>query len=65
MQGWVSCDKVNIYFHVFLKALGKFAFQLLNGADDYSTFRDVLNPEGLPDWDKMEENEIFTRASMH
>ena len=52
-------------FYVFLKALGKFAFQLLNGVGDYLTIQDVLNPKGLPDWDKMEENEIFTRASIH
>ncbi|KAJ7370826.1 Phospholipase B-like 1 [Desmophyllum pertusum] len=44
------------------KVLGKFAFQLLNGVGDYITLRDVLNPEGRPNWDKMTEDEILTKV---
>ena len=42
--------------------MGKFAFQLLNGAGDYLTLSDVLNPDGRPDWDKMTEEEILTKV---
>ena len=45
--------------------LGKFAFQLLNGVGDYITLRDVLNPEGRPNWDKMTEDEILTKVHVY
>ncbi|KAL9959898.1 hypothetical protein ACROYT_G033271 [Oculina patagonica] len=44
------------------EVLGKFAFQLLNGVGDYLTLRDVLNPDGRPDWDKMTKDEILTKV---
>ena len=44
---------------IVFKALGKFAFQLLNGVGDYLTLRDILNPQGRPDWSKMTKNEIL------
>ena len=47
---------------VVLKALDKFAFQVLNGVGDYITLRDVLKPEGRPDWSKMSENEILAKV---
>ena len=46
----------------FLKALGKFAFQILNGVGDYITLQGVLNPEALPDWSKMSDSEILTKV---
>ncbi|XP_073229179.1 phospholipase B-like 1 isoform X2 [Porites lutea] len=43
------------------QALGKFAFQILNGAGDYITLQGVLNPNTLPDWSKMSDSEILTK----
>ncbi|XP_020608826.1 phospholipase B-like 1 [Orbicella faveolata] len=44
------------------KVLKKFAFQFLNGVGDYLTLKDVLNPDGRPDWDKMTDDEILTKV---
>ena len=49
-----------MYF--FFKALTKFAFQLLNGMGDFITLGDVLNPGGLPHWDKMTKDEILAKV---
>ena len=49
---------------VFKVPLDKFAFQLLNGVGDYLTLRDVLNPQGRPDWSKMTKNEILARVGI-
>ena len=46
----------------FLKALGKFAFQILNGVGDYITLQGVLNPKTLPEWSKMTDDEILTKV---
>ena len=40
----------------------KFAFQFLNGVGDYITLKDVLDPDGRPDWDKMTDDEILTKV---
>ena len=45
-----------------LKALGKFAFQILNGMGDYLTLEGVLNPDTLPDWSEMTDNEILAKV---
>ena len=42
--------------------LTKFAFQFLNGVGDYITLKDVLDPDGRPDWDKMTDDEILTKV---
>lgn len=43
------------------KVLTKFAFQLFNGIGDYLTIADVLNPKGVPDWNKMTKDEILAK----
>ena len=50
------------YMYFFFKALTKFAFQLLNGFGDFITLGDVLNPGGLPHWDKMTKDEILAKV---
>ena len=67
---WISLSWLFIYFLTidssylfFLKALGKFAFQIMNGVGDYITLEGVLNPKTLPDWSKMSDSEILTKVS--
>ena len=55
------CGHVFIYIF-FIKALTKFAFQLLNGIGDFETIRDALNPGDLPNWDKMTKDEILAKV---
>ena len=52
---------LNLYLFL-LKALSKFAFQMLNGVGDYLTLEGVLNPETLPDWSKMSNSEILSKV---
>lgn len=66
---WISLSLLFIYFLTndssylfFLKALGKFAFQILNGVGDYITLQGVLNPKTLPEWSKMTDDEILTKV---